>query len=192
MLWFYSPVNLLRLCQVGQLTYSHCYWADLSRLSAYPVLSAHNFASNGQLPYLNQWKWGEWQLKIFHDQSPWQLYSQAGIQTCNPWTCSQTNCQQFPSEKFGRTNLFLQEELEKHSQSNHWSFTWNVAQWVKKLAKKIFTWTYMQPIRCSDFQFSLTGLRGLALQICDEGCWCFSHCTQNPSTLNLTENWCNW
>lgn len=165
MLWFYSPVNLLRLCQVGQLTYSHCYWADWSLLSAYPVLS---------------------------DQSPWQLYSQAGIQTCNPWTCSLTNCQLFPSEKFGRTNLFLQEELEKHSQSNHWSFTWNVAQWVKKLAKKIFTWTYMQPIRCSDFQFSLTGLRGLALQICDEGCWCFSHCTQNPSTLNLTENWCNW
>ena len=35
----------------GQLTYPHCTWASL--LGSLPVLSAHSFASNWQLPILN-------------------------------------------------------------------------------------------------------------------------------------------
>ena len=38
----------------GQLTYPHCSWASL--LGSLPVLCAHSFASNRQLPFLNQWK----------------------------------------------------------------------------------------------------------------------------------------
>ena len=38
----------------GQLTYPHCSWASLQ--GSLPVLSAHSFASNWQLPFLNQWK----------------------------------------------------------------------------------------------------------------------------------------
>ena len=38
----------------GQLTYPHCSWASL--LGSLPVLSAHSFASNWQLPFLNQRK----------------------------------------------------------------------------------------------------------------------------------------
>ena len=38
----------------GQLTYPHCSWASL--LGSLPVLSAHSFTSNWQLPFLNQWK----------------------------------------------------------------------------------------------------------------------------------------
>ena len=39
--------------QHSQLT-SHCSWAGLDILSGLPVLSAHAFASNLQLSYLNQ------------------------------------------------------------------------------------------------------------------------------------------
>ena len=38
----------------GQLTYPHCSWASL--LGSLPVHSAHSFASNWQLPFLNQRK----------------------------------------------------------------------------------------------------------------------------------------
>ena len=38
----------------GQLTYPHCSWSSL--LGSLPVLSAHSFASNWQLPFLNQQK----------------------------------------------------------------------------------------------------------------------------------------
>ena len=36
----------------SQLTYPHCSWASL--LGSLPVLSAHYFASNWQMPFLNQ------------------------------------------------------------------------------------------------------------------------------------------
>ena len=38
----------------GQLTYPHCSWASL--LGSLPVVSAHSFDSNWQLPFLNQQK----------------------------------------------------------------------------------------------------------------------------------------
>ena len=38
----------------GRLTYPHCSWTSL--LGSLPVLSAHSFASNWQLPFLNQRK----------------------------------------------------------------------------------------------------------------------------------------
>ena len=38
----------------GQLTYPHCSWASL--LGSLPVLSAHSFTSNWQLPFLNHRK----------------------------------------------------------------------------------------------------------------------------------------
>ena len=51
----------------SQLTWPHCSWASL--LSSLPVLSAHSFASNWQLPFLNQRK-GEHGLRnIFMTKS---------------------------------------------------------------------------------------------------------------------------
>ena len=44
----------LRSCRDGQLTKPHFSWAALDLLSSYPVLHAHTFASNQQLPFLNQ------------------------------------------------------------------------------------------------------------------------------------------
>ena len=38
----------------GELTYPHCSWASL--LGSLPVLSAHSFTRNWQLPFLNQRK----------------------------------------------------------------------------------------------------------------------------------------
>ena len=62
-----QPLKILILCRCftalqhilghfgrGQLTYPHCSWASL--LGSLPVLSAHSFASNWQLPFLNQRK----------------------------------------------------------------------------------------------------------------------------------------
>ena len=46
----------------GQLTYPHCFWASL--LGNLPVLNAHSFASNWQLPFLNQMK-GENGCRIY-------------------------------------------------------------------------------------------------------------------------------
>ena len=40
----------------SQLAYPHCSWASL--LGSLPVLSAHSFAINWQLPFLNQQKGG--------------------------------------------------------------------------------------------------------------------------------------
>ena len=62
---FLIPVNMLCWCFMAlrhfschfghsQLTYPHCSWASL--LGSLPVLSAHSFASNWQLPFLNQQK----------------------------------------------------------------------------------------------------------------------------------------
>ena len=55
---FTAQSVLLRSCWASQLIYSHCSWAVLGLLSGEPVLSAHTFASNWQLPFLNQWKGG--------------------------------------------------------------------------------------------------------------------------------------
>ena len=49
---FMAQSTLLRSCRNIQLTYPHCSWAGC--LSGWPVLSGHTFASNWQLPYLNQ------------------------------------------------------------------------------------------------------------------------------------------
>ena len=53
-LWFYGPVNLSRASRAVQLTYSHYSWAGLDLLSYQPVLSAHTFVNNWQLPFWNQ------------------------------------------------------------------------------------------------------------------------------------------
>ena len=60
-LMFYSLSTLFSHFGCGHLSYPHCSWASL--LGSWPVLSANSFASNWQLPVLNQWK-GE------NDQSP--------------------------------------------------------------------------------------------------------------------------
>ena len=54
MLVFYSSSTLSGYFGHGQLTYSHCSWASL--LGSLPVLNTHSFASNWQLPFLNQRK----------------------------------------------------------------------------------------------------------------------------------------
>ena len=51
---FYAPSTHLGSFRAGQLSYPHCSWANL--LGSLQVLSAHSFANNWQLPFLNQWK----------------------------------------------------------------------------------------------------------------------------------------
>ena len=53
-LLFYRLRHIWGLLGRGQLTYPYCSWASL--LSSSPVLNAHYFASNWQLPFLNQRK----------------------------------------------------------------------------------------------------------------------------------------
>ena len=64
--WFYWYFTALQhiLCHFGcgQLTQPHCSWASLQ--GSLPVLNAHSFASNWQLPFLNQRK-GENGRRIF-------------------------------------------------------------------------------------------------------------------------------
>ena len=50
----------------GQLPYPHSSWANL--LGSLPVLSAHSFASNWQLPFLNKGKRENGRRNFFHDQ----------------------------------------------------------------------------------------------------------------------------
>ena len=52
----------------GQLTYPHCPWASL--LGTLPVLSAHYFASNWQLLFLNQRKRENGRRNVFMTKSP--------------------------------------------------------------------------------------------------------------------------
>ena len=53
--WCFSALrHILGHFGRGQLTYPHCSWANL--LGSLPVFSAHSFASNWQLPFLNQRK----------------------------------------------------------------------------------------------------------------------------------------
>ena len=71
--WCFTAIRLFS-CHFGrgQLSYPHCSWASL--LGSLPILSlsACSFASNWQLPFLNQRK-GENGHRVcffFHDQSP--------------------------------------------------------------------------------------------------------------------------
>ena len=53
--WCFTALgHVSGLFRCGQLTYPHCFWANL--LSCLPVLSAHSFASNWQLSFLIQRK----------------------------------------------------------------------------------------------------------------------------------------
>ena len=53
--WCFTTLrHILGNCGRGQLTYPHSSWASL--LGSLPALSAHSFASNWQLPFLNQRK----------------------------------------------------------------------------------------------------------------------------------------
>ena len=52
----------------GQLTYPHCSWA--SHLGSLPVLSAHSFVSNWQLPFWNQRKGKNGRRIFFMTKSP--------------------------------------------------------------------------------------------------------------------------
>ena len=60
---FYGPSTLLRSFRAGQLNYPHCSRASI--LGSLPVLSAHYFASNWQLPFLNQRKGENGRRNIF-------------------------------------------------------------------------------------------------------------------------------
>ena len=51
----------------GQLAYPNCSWASL--LGSLPVLSAHSFASNWQLLFLNQRKWENGRRNVFMTKS---------------------------------------------------------------------------------------------------------------------------
>ena len=60
---FYSPSTLFRSFGRGQLSCPHCSWASL--LGGLPVLSAHSFASNLQLRFLNQRKGQNGRINFF-------------------------------------------------------------------------------------------------------------------------------
>ena len=62
----------------GQLTYPHCSWASL--LGSLPVLSAHSFASNWQLLFLNQWKRENGRRNVFMTKSPRKNVPDVGIE----------------------------------------------------------------------------------------------------------------
>ena len=71
----------------GQLTYPHCSWASL--LGSLPVLSAHSFASNLQLLFLNQRKRENGRRNVFMTKSPRKNVPDAGIElgaACMPST----------------------------------------------------------------------------------------------------------
>ena len=62
----------------GQLTLPHCSWAIL--LGSLPVLSAHSFASNWQLLFLNQWKRENGHRNVFMTKSPRKNVPDVGIE----------------------------------------------------------------------------------------------------------------
>ena len=62
----------------GQLTWPHCSWASL--LDSLPVLSAHSFASNWQLLFLNQRKRENGRRNVFMTKSPRKNMPDVGIE----------------------------------------------------------------------------------------------------------------
>ena len=62
----------------GQLPLPHCSWASL--LGSLPVLSAHSFASNWQLLFLNQRKWENGRQNVFMTKSPRKNVPDMGIE----------------------------------------------------------------------------------------------------------------
>ena len=62
----------------GQLTYPHCSWASL--LGSLPVLSAHSFASNWHLLFLNQRKRENGRRNVFMTKSPRKNVPDVGIE----------------------------------------------------------------------------------------------------------------
>ena len=64
---FYPLRHILGHFGRGQLTYPHCSWASL--LGSLSVLGVHSFASNWQLPFLNQWKGENGHRNLFMTKS---------------------------------------------------------------------------------------------------------------------------
>ena len=62
----------------GQLPQPHCSWASLP--GSLPVLSAHYFAINWQLLFLNQRKRENGRRNYFMTKSPWKNVSDVGIE----------------------------------------------------------------------------------------------------------------
>ena len=70
--------HILRHFGCGQLPLPHCSWASL--LGSLPVLSAHSFASNWQLLFLNQRKRENGRQNVFMTKSPRKNVPDMGIE----------------------------------------------------------------------------------------------------------------
>ena len=70
--WLYYCFTALRHIlghfERGHLAYPHCSWASL--LGSLPVLSAHSFANNWQMPFLNQRKGDDERRNFFMTKFP--------------------------------------------------------------------------------------------------------------------------
>ena len=75
---FYGPSTHFRSFWASQLTYPHCSWASL--LGSLPVLSAHSFASNWQLLFLNQRKRENGRRNVFMTKSQRKNVPDVGIE----------------------------------------------------------------------------------------------------------------
>ena len=90
---FYSPVNIVKVMSRWSTKLLTLFLDMLySPLSGLAVLCPHTFASNLQLPCLNQWKGENDRRNYFINQSKWKLCGWAGIRICDPWICGQMRC----------------------------------------------------------------------------------------------------
>ena len=75
---FTALQHILGHFERGQLPLPHCSWASL--LGSLPVLSAHSFASNWQLLFLNQRKRENGRRNLFMTKSPRKNVPDVGIE----------------------------------------------------------------------------------------------------------------
>ena len=84
---FYGPVNAFKIMLSWSVNQLKLFQDRLGpRFNQLTSTCAHTFASNWQVPFLNQQKREKW----FHDQSPQKLCGWAGIPICDPRICRQT------------------------------------------------------------------------------------------------------
>ena len=110
----------------GQLAYHHCSWASL--LGSLPVLNAHSFASNWQLPFLNQRKGENGRRIFFHDQISTKECAGREDRTRNR-LLARTYAHQRHSKAWNKWGLPPQKHLQISIQVN-WDFN-RIAKWFE-------------------------------------------------------------
>ena len=127
--WCFTALqHILGHFRRSQLTYPHCSWASL--LGSLPVLSAHSFASNWQLSFLNQRKRENGCRNFFHDQISKKESGWTGAKTSDPLIHNQTRSRlRYAARQFEKNYSIFRASSFFFAFVLYLQFWWELVRW---------------------------------------------------------------